>query len=181
MYCFFGDGGCGGGGRPGSRSSRLIPACRNSGSVVRRRWRRTGPICLCSMSQRRLPGPHKPPALRMSGSSSCGQRTATIPPSMPNSTGPMRAGMFATGAGCPGYRRHASRSRRQRPQKPRNTARGRHAARRRTRRRSSAAGICYSPRHAALSRARRPLPFRAASASRNVSALSCAACAWRRA
>jgi hypothetical protein len=34
--------------------------------------------------------------------------------------------------------------------------------------------------HANLSRARRPLPFRAVSASRNVSALSCA-CAWRRA
>ena len=56
--------------------------------------------------------------------------------------------------------RQADRSR---PQKPRNTARGRHAARRRIRRRSSAAGICYSPRHAALSRANRPLPFRAAS------------------
>ena len=37
-----------------------------------------------------------------------------------------------------------------RPGKLRNTARGRHAARRRIRRRSSAAGICYSPRHAAL-------------------------------
>ena len=33
-----------------------------------------------------------PPALRMIGSSSSGQRTATMPPSMPNSTGPMRAG-----------------------------------------------------------------------------------------
>ena len=66
------------------------------------------------------------------------------------------------------------------PQKPRNTARGRHAARRRIRRRSSAAGICYSPRHAALSRASRPLPFRAASASRSVSTSACAflASAW---
>ena len=70
-----------------------MPACRNSGSVVRRRWRRTGPIRRRSISQRRVPGSHKPPALRISGSNSCGQRTATIAPSVPNSTGPMRAGM----------------------------------------------------------------------------------------
>ena len=69
--------------------------------------------------------------------------------------------------------RQADRSR---PQKPRNTARGRHAARRRIRRRSSAAGICYSPRHAALSRASRPLPFRSASARADTAAIASAAC-----
>jgi hypothetical protein len=40
-------------------SSRLIPACRNSGSVLRRRLRISGPIRR-SISQRRLPGSHSP-------------------------------------------------------------------------------------------------------------------------
>ena len=66
----------GGGGT--AHVSRSIPACRNSGSVMRRRWRSTGPIRRCSMSHRRLPGSHKPPALRMSGARSTRQRT--VPP-----------------------------------------------------------------------------------------------------
>ena len=37
--------------------SRSMPVRRNSGSVVRRRLRTSGPIRLGSISQRRLPGP----------------------------------------------------------------------------------------------------------------------------
>ena len=40
----------------------LIPACRNSGSVTRRRLRTSGPIRRGSISQRRLLGSHRPPA-----------------------------------------------------------------------------------------------------------------------
>jgi hypothetical protein len=59
------------------------------------------------MNQRRVPGSQVPPALRMIGASSAGQRTATIPPTILNSTGPMRAGT-STG----GLTRRASRRRR---------------------------------------------------------------------
>jgi hypothetical protein len=47
------------------------------------------------MSQRRLPGSLVRPALRMIGASFAGQRTATMPPSMANSAGPIRAGRSA--------------------------------------------------------------------------------------
>ena len=44
---------------------------------MRRSCRRTGPIRRGSISQRRLPGSHVPPARRINGASSAGQRTAT--------------------------------------------------------------------------------------------------------
>jgi hypothetical protein len=52
------------------RDPRASPTRRNSGSVSRRSARITGPIRHRSISPRRLPGSHKPPALRMIGSNS---------------------------------------------------------------------------------------------------------------
>ncbi len=51
------------------------------------------------MSQRLVPGSHMAPALRMIGASSAGQRTATMPPTMPNST--VRAGRSGGGVTPP--------------------------------------------------------------------------------
>jgi len=69
-----------------------MPACRNSGSVARWSARMTGPMRRRSTSQWRLPGSQRPPARRMISANSCGQRTATMAPSMLNSHGPTRAG-----------------------------------------------------------------------------------------
>src|SRR5215472_17248763 len=50
----------------GPSPSRSMPACRNSGSVTRRRLRISGPMRRRSTNQRLLPGSQVPPALRTS-------------------------------------------------------------------------------------------------------------------
>ena len=76
--------------------SRSSPARRNSGSVLCRRLRITDPMRRRSISQRRLPGSHSPPALRISRLRSCGQQTAIIAPSGLNSHRPTYAGRSAS-------------------------------------------------------------------------------------
>ena len=56
-----------------------------------------GPMRRRSISQRREPASHWPPALRIMLSNSRGQRSVTQLPSVPNSTGPIRGG---TGQGA---------------------------------------------------------------------------------
>ena len=70
-------------------ADRLLAGARGSPGPMRRR----------STSQRRLPGSHRPPARRMMSANSCGQRTATMAPSMLNSHGPTRAGRGGGGEG----------------------------------------------------------------------------------
>src|SRR5262249_25573799 len=62
--------------------SRSMSARRNSGSVARCKLRINGPRRRGRTSQRLLPGSHVPPAAFTSGTSSAGQRTVTILPSM---------------------------------------------------------------------------------------------------
>ena len=77
--------------------SRTRPAARNKGSTVRSSVRITGPMRRRSISQRREPASHWPPALRIMLSNSRGQRSVTHLPSVPNSTGPILGG---TGQGA---------------------------------------------------------------------------------
>jgi hypothetical protein len=77
--------------------SRTRPAARNNGSTDRSSARITGPMRRRSMSQRREPASHCPPALRIMPSNSRGQRNVTQLPSAPNSTGPILGG---TGQGA---------------------------------------------------------------------------------
>ena len=69
-----------------------IPARRNSGSVRARSARITGPTRRRSISQRREPGSHTPPACRNTPSNSRGARIATIRPSSLNTAGPTCCG-----------------------------------------------------------------------------------------
>jgi hypothetical protein len=92
MFCSCCSGNC----RPPSRDqSSGNPTLRNSGSVVRSSALITWPIRGRSTSQRRELGSHMAPARLRIWTKSAGQRKATIPPSIPNSPGPIREGRGA--------------------------------------------------------------------------------------